>query len=255
MRSYLDSPRPRASAACSAGLRGRRARAVPRQHSGHRGRARARSSPARPSRSPARRLTSRRPRRRATKASTASPASPPARTPEREKATSGNNCGRRRRQRRDTQGLTSCDGGQLSEVVTVRVVRGRLRDRNANIGTAITTARCGNSAVRARPYELARLTARPSATARAADRAGRRSCRTRPAPAARIAPSSRPRIRCRFPQRQRVSANNFQIDGTSVNSLTHGGAAVITPKESVKEVRVIANNYSADSGATPARRC
>src|SRR6266850_143282 len=48
---------------------------------------------------------------------------------------------------------------------------------------------------------------------------------------------------------QRVTANNFQIDGTSVNSLTHGGAAVITPnQESVKEVRVLANNNSAEYG-------
>ncbi|HYJ45945.1 MAG TPA: hypothetical protein VEV81_04965, partial [Pyrinomonadaceae bacterium] len=48
---------------------------------------------------------------------------------------------------------------------------------------------------------------------------------------------------------QRVSANEFQIDGTSVNSLTWGGAAVITPnQESVKEVRVIANTYSAEYG-------
>ncbi|HYP54565.1 MAG TPA: TonB-dependent receptor, partial [Pyrinomonadaceae bacterium] len=48
---------------------------------------------------------------------------------------------------------------------------------------------------------------------------------------------------------QRVSGNNFQIDGTSVNSLQWGGAAVITPnQESVKEVRVIANNYSAEFG-------
>ncbi|HUC20852.1 MAG TPA: hypothetical protein VMR98_05155, partial [Candidatus Polarisedimenticolaceae bacterium] len=48
---------------------------------------------------------------------------------------------------------------------------------------------------------------------------------------------------------QRVSANDFQIDGTSVNSLTWGGAAIITPnQESVKEVRVIANNYSAEYG-------
>src|SRR5205085_4317362 len=48
---------------------------------------------------------------------------------------------------------------------------------------------------------------------------------------------------------QRVSANNFQIDGTSVNSLTNGGAAVITPnQESIKEVRVIANVYSAEYG-------
>jgi hypothetical protein len=48
---------------------------------------------------------------------------------------------------------------------------------------------------------------------------------------------------------QRVSGNNFQIDGTSVNSLQWGGAAVVTPnQESVKEVRVIANNYSAEFG-------
>src|SRR6267142_3031653 len=48
---------------------------------------------------------------------------------------------------------------------------------------------------------------------------------------------------------QRVQSNNYQIDGTSVNSLTHGGGAVITPnQESVKEVRVIANNYSAEYG-------
>jgi hypothetical protein len=48
---------------------------------------------------------------------------------------------------------------------------------------------------------------------------------------------------------QRVSANSFQIDGTSVNSLTWGGAAVVTPnQESVKEVRVMANTYSAEFG-------
>jgi hypothetical protein len=48
---------------------------------------------------------------------------------------------------------------------------------------------------------------------------------------------------------QRVQSNNYQIDGTSVNSLTHGGGAVITPnQESVKEVRVIANVYSAEYG-------
>src|SRR6266550_5898787 len=48
---------------------------------------------------------------------------------------------------------------------------------------------------------------------------------------------------------QRISANSFQIDGTSVNSLTWGGAAVITPnQESIKEVRVLANNYSAEFG-------
>ena len=48
---------------------------------------------------------------------------------------------------------------------------------------------------------------------------------------------------------QRVSSNNFQIDGVSVNSLQFGGAAVVTPnQESVKEVRVTSSNYSAELG-------
>jgi hypothetical protein len=48
---------------------------------------------------------------------------------------------------------------------------------------------------------------------------------------------------------QRVSSNNFQLDGVSVNSLNWGGAAVITPnQEAVKEMRVTANAYSAEYG-------
>ncbi|MGI8742034.1 MAG: TonB-dependent receptor domain-containing protein [Bryobacteraceae bacterium] len=49
----------------------------------------------------------------------------------------------------------------------------------------------------------------------------------------------------------RQNSNNFQVDGVSVNSTAWGGAAVITPnEESVKEVRVISNNYSAENGRT-----
>jgi hypothetical protein len=48
---------------------------------------------------------------------------------------------------------------------------------------------------------------------------------------------------------QRVSANNYQIDGVSVNSLTHGGAAVVTPnQESVKEIQISSSSYSAEDG-------
>jgi hypothetical protein len=48
---------------------------------------------------------------------------------------------------------------------------------------------------------------------------------------------------------QRVSSNNFSIDGVSVNSLGLGGAAVVTPnQESVKEVSVVTNSYSAEDG-------
>src|SRR5437588_447992 len=48
---------------------------------------------------------------------------------------------------------------------------------------------------------------------------------------------------------QRTSQNNFEIDGVSVNSLTWGGAAVVTPnQESVKSVRVSSSEYSAEAG-------
>lgn len=48
---------------------------------------------------------------------------------------------------------------------------------------------------------------------------------------------------------QRPSGNNYTIDGTSVNSLTWGGAAILTPnQESIEEVKVSANSYSAEDG-------
>ena len=47
----------------------------------------------------------------------------------------------------------------------------------------------------------------------------------------------------------RQNSNNIQVDGVGVNSASWGGAAVITPNESsVKEVQVVANNYSAENG-------
>jgi hypothetical protein len=48
---------------------------------------------------------------------------------------------------------------------------------------------------------------------------------------------------------QRNISNSFQVDGVEVNSLDWGGAAIITPnEESIKEVRVTANQYSAENG-------
>ena len=48
---------------------------------------------------------------------------------------------------------------------------------------------------------------------------------------------------------QRVSANNFQIDGVSVNSQTNGGGAIITPsQEAVKQVTITSSSYSAEDG-------
>lgn len=48
---------------------------------------------------------------------------------------------------------------------------------------------------------------------------------------------------------QRQDTNNYTIDGVSVNSLQYGGAAVITPnQESVQEITVLSNTFSAEDG-------
>ena len=47
----------------------------------------------------------------------------------------------------------------------------------------------------------------------------------------------------------RPNSNLIQVDGVGVNSVSWGGSAVLTPnEESIKEVRVIASNYSAENG-------
>src|SRR5262245_34018260 len=48
---------------------------------------------------------------------------------------------------------------------------------------------------------------------------------------------------------QRLSSNNFTIDGVSVNSFNWGGAAIVTPnQEAVKEISVLSSTYSAEDG-------
>ncbi len=48
---------------------------------------------------------------------------------------------------------------------------------------------------------------------------------------------------------QRVTSNDYLVDGVSVNSLQWGGAAVITPSvESVQEISVLSNDYDASDG-------
>jgi len=47
----------------------------------------------------------------------------------------------------------------------------------------------------------------------------------------------------------RTNQNNYQIDGVGVTSVSWGGTSVITPsEESVKEVKIITNNYDAENG-------
>jgi hypothetical protein len=47
----------------------------------------------------------------------------------------------------------------------------------------------------------------------------------------------------------RQNSNNIQLDGVGINSVSWGGSSVLTPnQESIKEVKVVANGYSAEDG-------
>ncbi|MEP6570703.1 MAG: carboxypeptidase-like regulatory domain-containing protein, partial [Acidobacteriota bacterium] len=151
------------------------------------------------------------------------------------------------------QGLdVSLEPGDVSATVTVTQETGQtLETENANVDKAIT-----NQEVRALPqvgrdpYELLRLTPGVFGDSARGGAGGAVSLPNTAGPGGSnrsiFQTENQPQISANG---QRITANNFQIDGTSVNSLTNGGAAVITPnQESVKEVRVIANVYSAEYG-------
>lgn len=141
--------------------------------------------------------------------------------------------------------------GVMADVTVTDVLASPLETENANINKAITNREIRQLPQFGRdPYELLRLT--PGVFGQGA-RSGSGGAvnlpnQTGPGGSNRAIFQTENQVQISA-NGQRVSANNFQIDGTSVNSLTHGGAAVITPnQESVKEVRVIANNYSAEYG-------
>jgi len=152
-----------------------------------------------------------------------------------------------------TEGVNiALETGGLSETITVTdVLTPPLETENANLGKAITNQEVRQLPQFGRdPYELLRLT--PGVFGQGARAGGGNSVnlpnQTGPGGSNRAIFQTENQVQI-VANGQRVSANNFQIDGTSVNSLTHGGAAIITPnQESVKEVRVIANNYSAEYG-------
>ncbi|MDQ5836834.1 MAG: carboxypeptidase regulatory-like domain-containing protein [Acidobacteriota bacterium] len=142
--------------------------------------------------------------------------------------------------------------GEVAETVTVTDTQTpALETENPNLNKAITTAEVRQLPQFGRdPYELARLTPGVFGDAARGGTGGAVNLPNTVGPGGStrgiFQTENAPQISANG---QRVSANNFQIDGTSVNSLTNGGAAVVTPnQESVKEVRVIANVYSAEYG-------
>ncbi|HMY76150.1 MAG TPA: carboxypeptidase regulatory-like domain-containing protein, partial [Blastocatellia bacterium] len=144
------------------------------------------------------------------------------------------------------------EAGQISETVTVTgEATSRLQTENANIDRGITTQEIRRLPQYGRdPYELLRLA--PGIFGQGARAAGGGAVNlpntTGPGGSSlsifqveNVVPISA--------NGQRVSANNFSIDGVSVNSLGWGGAAIVTPnQESVKEIRVTSTSYSAEDG-------
>src|ERR1044072_4129125 len=154
----------------------------------------------------------------------------------------------------ETQGLNlALDAGLVSESVTVTPTADttQLDRENPSLDRTITTQEVRRIPQAGRdPYELIRLT--PGVFGDSARGANGNSTNLPNTTGPGGSNSSIFQTENQVPisaNGQRVSANNFQIDGVSVNSLAHGGAAVVTPnQESVKEMRVISSAYSAEYG-------
>ncbi|CAN5653154.1 hypothetical protein BH20ACI3_BH20ACI3_14520 [soil metagenome] len=145
----------------------------------------------------------------------------------------------------------SLEAGVISEVVTVEAENEGLQTEDANVGKTISTREVLSLPQQGRdPYELLRLA--PGIFGSGARNGSGDSV---------FFPNSRGpggsnnsifQTENQVPisaNGQRVSSNNYQIDGTSVNAQRWGGAAIITPsQESIKELQVSSSTYSAEDG-------
>jgi hypothetical protein len=142
--------------------------------------------------------------------------------------------------------------GEITATVTIasEVVQ-QLETENANVNKAITTNEVKRLPQAGRdPYELVRLTPGIFGDAGRGANGNASGLPNSPGPGGSSNSVFQTENQLQITANgQRVSANNFQIDGVSVNGLTHGGAAVVTPnQESVKEIQVSSVTYSAEDG-------
>jgi Predicted outer membrane protein len=143
--------------------------------------------------------------------------------------------------------------GEVTAVVTVtdEAAAQQLETENANVSKAVTAAEVKRLPQIGRdPYELVRLTPGIFGDAARGPNGNSSTLPNSPGPGGSnnsiFQAENQPQISANG---QRISANNYQIDGVSVNSLSHGGAAVVTPnQESVKEIQISSSTYSAEDG-------
>ena len=142
--------------------------------------------------------------------------------------------------------------GEITAVVTISdETVAQLETENGNVDKGITPAEVKRLPQAGRdPYELIRLTPGIFGDGGRSPNGNSSGLPNSPGPGGSnnsiFQAENQPQISANG---QRISANNFQIDGVSVNSLSHGGAAVVTPnQESVKEIQISSATYSAEDG-------
>lgn len=152
-----------------------------------------------------------------------------------------------------TQGINLVlQPGAVSTTVTVSAETAPvLQTENAQIGREITTREVDTLPQFNRdPYELVRIA--PNVTADMARSGSGQSVGLPNTTGPGGSNSSIFQTENQLPvsaNGQRLSDNDYTIDGVSVNSLDWGGAAVVTPnQESVKQILVLTDAYSAEWG-------
>ncbi len=152
-----------------------------------------------------------------------------------------------------TQGVNATlQPGQVSQTVTVTAASSPIvNTENAQIGESITTQEITDLPQFGRdPYELIRLS--PNVTADMSRNGTGNSVGLPNTTGPGGSNSSIFQTENQLPvsaNGQRLSNNDYILDGVSVNSLNWGGAAVVTPnQESVKEMTILTSAYSAEWG-------
>src|ERR1700686_1316811 len=143
--------------------------------------------------------------------------------------------------------------GMVSEQVTVSASAESLHTENANTGKTISTEQIERLPQFGRdPYELLRLTPGIFGDSSRGSNGGANNLPNSTGPGGSNSSIFQIENSVQVVANgQRQDTNNFAIDGVSVNSLQYGGSAVITPnQESVQEITVLSNSYSAEDGRT-----
>src|SRR5882762_63304 len=145
------------------------------------------------------------------------------------------------------------DVGAVSEQVTVTASAEALHTEDANLGNTVTSDEIARLPQVGRdPYELLRLTPGVFGDGSRGGNGGANNLPNSTGPGGSNASIFQIENSVQaVANGQRQDTNNFTIDGVSVNSLQYGGSAVITPnQESVQEITVLSNSYSAEDGRT-----